>query len=528
MKKHRVRYGYAISVIVIVLVTIVFCVRSYHLGAYEGAFSQSEVTELNDVWTKTPDVSETADKDSYLVYSYTTKAQEPHHQVLAIESYWTMIEVLVGENKVFESKNDNRNRGIIVRWVELPDDISGKTIRIRTLNNEKAVDRKLIGTCCLGQKDAILTRMLLKNMYVVIFAVITFLASVALLFTTMLFRKKIPDKLVSAFVNLGLFILTAGVWIVVNSRLLQFFTGHASVIALVNYLTLYLMPVFCLMFMKEMLSKHYPVLGYLAFGFEGLLIVSMVIYKITGIPMYRLVYMEHVLILVSIVFVIKYSIQELQLYQKELMRTLVKGIGIFFIFTFIAIVEFHIDHDSSYAIWFGLGILIFIAVTWRVGISSLYHRFEMDRRVAEDEKTDRVDPLSGMENEEAFQEFRNTADVSDELTYVRFVIENDTDYPEKEKWKFEQLILDAADCIRTIFESRGKCYCLNDREFMVVLKYIKSVQVQECLTNVEAVIQNKNRHRREPIRIRYAFAQMPQECDEEIELYDLVEERVHI
>ena len=63
---------------------------------------------------------------------------------------------------------------------------------------------------------------------------------------------------------------------------------------------------------------------------------------------------------------------------------------------------------------------------------------------------------------------------------------------------------------------------------MVVLKYIKSVQVQECLTNVEAVIQNKNRHRREPIRIRYAFAQMPQECDEEIELYDLVEERVHI
>lgn len=528
MKKHRVGYAYGISLIVIVLMTIIFSVRSYHLGEYEGAFSQSEVTVLNDVWTKTPDVSESEDNDSYLVYSYTTKNEEPRHQVLAIESYWSMMEVFVGENKVFECKDDNSNRGIIVRWVELPDDISGKTIRIRTLNDEKALDLKLIGTCCLGQKDAILTRMLLKNMYVVIFAIITFLAAFTLLFTTVLFRKKIPDKLVSSFTNLGLFILTAGVWIVVNSRLLQFFTGHAVVISLVYYLTLYLMPVFCLMFMKEMLSKHYPVLEYLAFGFEGLLVVSVLIYKTIGIPMYRLAYMEHALVLVSIVFVIKYSIQELQMYQKKLMRTLVKGLGLLFIFSFIAIVEFHIDHDSSYAGWFSLGMLIFVAVTWRVGISSLFHRFEMDRRVAEYKKTDQFDPLSGMENGEAFQRFRNTEEASDELTYIRFVMENDMDYSEKEKWKGEQLILDASDCIRTIFESRGKCYRLNDREFMVVLKYVKSSQVQECLQNIEAVIHNKNRHRREPVKIRYAFAQMPQECDEEIELYDLVEERVYI
>ncbi len=528
MKKHRVRYGYAISVIVLVFMTIFFSVRSYHLGEYEGAFSQSEVTVLNDVWTKTPDVSEFGDKDSYLVYSYTTKNEEPRHQVLAIESYWTMMEVFVGENKVFECKDDNRDRGIIVRWIDLPDDIAGKTIRIRTLNDEKALDLKLIGTCCLGQKDAIMTRMLLRNVYVVIFAIITFLASMTLLFTTMLFRKKIPDKLVSAFTNLGLFILTSGVWIVVNSRLLQFFTGHAVVISLVYYLSLYLMPVFCLMFMKEMLSKHYPVLGYLAFGFELLLAVSVLVYKTVGIPMYRLVYAEHVLVLVSIVFIMKYAVEELQMYQKKLMRTLVKGIGLLFVFSFIALVEFHIDHDSAYAGWFSLGMFIFIIVTWRVGISSLFHRFEMDCRVAEYKKTDQFDPLSGMENGEAFQRFRNTEEASDELTYIRFVIENDMDYSEKEKWKRDQLILDASDCIRTIFESRGKCYRLNDKEFMVVLKYVKAVQVQECLQNIEAIIHNKNRHRREPVKIRYAFAQMPQECDEEIELYDLVEERVYI
>ena len=101
MKKHCVRYGYVISLILLVFMTIFFSVRSYHLGKYEGAFSQAEVTVLNDVWTKTPDVSESGDKDSYLVYSYTTKNEEPRHQVLAIESYWMMMEVFVGENKVF-------------------------------------------------------------------------------------------------------------------------------------------------------------------------------------------------------------------------------------------------------------------------------------------------------------------------------------------------------------------------------------------------------------------------------------------
>ena len=119
-------------------------------------------------------------------------------------------------------------------------------------------------------------------------------------------------------------------------------------------------------------------------------------------------------------------------------------------------------------------------------------------------------------------------EASGELTYVRFVIENDIDYVQKEAWRYEQLIFDVSDSIQTIFGSRGKCYRLNDREFMVVLKYVKTVQVEECLKNIEAIIHNKNRHRREPVKIRYAFAQMPQECDEEIELYDLVEERVHI
>ena len=528
MKKHCVRYGYVISLILLVFMTIFFSVRSYHLGKYEGAFSQSEVTVLNDVWTKTPDVSESGDKDSYLVYSYTTKNEEPRHQVLAIESYWMMMEVFVGENKVFECKDDNRNRGIIVRWIDLPDDIAGKTIRIRTLNDEKALDLKLIGTCCLGQKDAILTRMLLRNGYVVIFAIITFLTSVTLFLTLILFRRKIPAVLVSAFTNLGLFILTAGVWIVVNSRLLQFFTGQAIVIALVYFLSLYLMPVFCLMFMKEMLSKNYPVLGYLAFGFELLLVVSVFINKTIGIPMYRLVYAEHALVLVSIGVVIKYAIQELQMYQKKMMRTLVKGIGLLFVFSFIAIVEFHIDHDSGYAIWFCLGMLIFIVVMWRVGISGLFYRLEIDRQIAENEKTEQFDPLSGMENGEAFQRFRNAEEASGDLTYVRFVIENDIDYVQKEAWRYEQLIFDVSDSIQTIFGSRGKCYRLNDREFMVVLKYVKTVQVEECLKNIEAIIHNKNRHRREPVKIRYAFAQMPQECDEEIELYDLVEERVHI
>ena len=244
--------------------------------------------------------------------------------------------------------------------------------------------------------------------------------------------------------------------------------------------------------------------------------------------MYRLVYAEHALVLVSIGVVIKYAIQELQMYQKKMMRTLVKGIGLLFVFSFIAIVEFHIDHDSGYAIWFCLGMLIFIVVMWRVGISGLFYRLEMDRQIAENEKTEQFDPLSGMENGEAFQRFRNAEEASGELTYVRFVIENDIDYVQKEAWRYEQLIFDVSDSIQTIFGSRGKCYRLNDREFMVVLKYVKTVQVEECLKNIEAIIHNKNRHRREPVKIRYAFAQMPQECDEEIELYDLVEERVHI
>lgn len=75
-----------------------------------------------------------------------------------------------------------------------------------------------------------------------------------------------------------------------------------------------------------------------------------------------------------------------------MMRTLVKGIGLLFVFSFIAIVEFHIDHDSGYAIWFCLGMLIFIVVMWRVGISGLFYRLEIDRQIAENEKTEQFDP----------------------------------------------------------------------------------------------------------------------------------------
>lgn len=204
-------------------------------------------------------------------------------------------------------------------------------------------------------------------------------------------------------------------------------------------------------------------------------------------------YAEHALVLVSIGVVIKYAIQELQMYQKKLMRTLVKGIGLLFVFSFIAIVEFHIDHDSGYATGFVWVCSFLFVVMWRVGISGLFYRLEIDRQIAENEKTEQFDPLSGWKMGKRSKDFEMPRRHPGELTYVRFVIENDIDYVQKEAWRYEQLIFDVSDSIQTIFGSRGKCYRLNDREFMVVLKYVKTVQVEECLKNIEAIIHNKNR-----------------------------------
>ena len=527
MMKNHIKYGFALSVVVIFCLTFFLSVRAYFAGGYEGQFTQSKVTELNDLWTKTPDVEESSDKDSYLVYSYTTQEEEPLHQVLAIESYWSMMEVFVGETKVFECGNDNLNRGMLVRWIKLPEDISGKTIRIRTLDNEKSVDRKLIGSCCLGQKDAILFTMLKKSSYAVVFSIMSLVAGLGLLMITLIYRKKISSKFVTAITYLSLFILTSGIWVLTDSRLLQFFTCHASVVSLVCYVSLYMMPVFFLMFIREILSKHYRMLEYLAYMHEGLLIVSILIYQITRIPMYRLIYVQHLMVLISILFVMRYCLKELNLYQKEWMRTLIKGMMFLFIFTLIAVIDFHIDDDLTYAFLFSIGMLVFAIMIGRVGIFRFFYRMEIIKHVTQYKNLHFFDPLSGMGNEKSLQAFREREDLPEELTYIRFRLnDNFSDDSEKDNWKQEQLILDAADCIRTIFEPKGKCFRLSNSEFLVILQKRKSEEVKQHLKNLEEVIQNKNRHRKEPIEIIYGFAQMPQECDEEVELYDLAEERV--
>ena len=82
----------------------------------------------------------------------------------------------------------------------------------------------------------------------------------------------------------------------------------------------------------------------------------------------------------------------------------------------------------------------------------------------------------------------------------------------------DQLIQDAAECIREVFQETGTCYRIGGDEFCILIREGDSAQIVDCIQQLEQLTAKKNTGRKMPLTIAcgYAIRENGQETMEQV------------
>lgn len=167
------------------------------------------------------------------------------------------------------------------------------------------------------------------------------------------------------------------------------------------------------------------------------------------------------------------------------------------------------------------------------GVRILVHRLRayMADIVLAYEKLEEVaykDALAGIGNRVAFKaqmkEYAQTKELSCIVADVNHLKECNDKYGHSEG---DALIMDAADCIRSVFDSMGNCYRIGGDEFCVLLPICEEQEILHGLEEVQNRIAEKNQNRKVPLSVAFGYAMRESLQERTEELFNRADEMMY-
>lgn len=130
-----------------------------------------------------------------------------------------------------------------------------------------------------------------------------------------------------------------------------------------------------------------------------------------------------------------------------------------------------------------------------------------------------TDALTGIGNRAAFTREMTAFDEQEKAACVIADVNNlkvgNDRYGHEEG---DQLIQDAAECIREVFRESGTCYRIGGDEFCIMIREGDSARIVDCIQRLQRLTEEKNKNRKMPLTIAcgYAIRENMQETMEQI------------
>lgn len=456
---------------------------------------------MNDKWSA---VYRDASEEEIIGYSCVIPENFTERLVFSIDIYWSALRVYLDEKEIYHYEDRYREKGTAMHWIDLPAGSEGRTLTLRPEHYDRLFVQTVKGKSSLGARDAVLYHFLQDNLYALIFGVFTLLTSAVLCAGSLYLKKKFSGVGYRGILYLGLFIFFTGCWIVSDSRLLQLVTGRTAFIALVSFLSFMVMPVFLLLFIRELLIGRKKFVGVLCWLYLGNVAFCMTVYLLRILPLYRVIVIEHILIVISIAAVLRNGMREIKRYGNGEMKRIILGFGILSVFAAAALLAFYGSPSSVYPYLYCMGIILFVICLCDAALKRVYYYLGKSARIEAYRRLAYVDTMTGMENRTAFMEEQKKNSESEQLAYIMLDINNlktvNDRYGHQEG---DRLIVEASDCIRDIFESAGTCFRIGGDEFVVVLEESSPEEIRNAIGRLERRVEHANRGRIQPIEIAY-------------------------
>ncbi|MDO4338749.1 MAG: GGDEF domain-containing protein [Eubacteriales bacterium] len=481
-----------------VILTVLALARGSRLESIEGKPQSGEFAVLNGSWEQVPAVNASETRFRYLIPEEYGK-----NLMFSFECYWCSIRIFLDEEEIYFYEDPWREKGINRQWLEIPEDAAGKTLTLVFLSpsTEDMIRSTMDASMYLGDRNAVFYRFLSDNLYAAIFGLTALIMSIVILMGSFYFRKGLLNEAIRGFLDLGMFILFAGAWIVTDSQILQMFTGNTGMISLVSFLTFMIMPYFLVSFIQEMFIHKSKALGILQMIYP----VSTAVYALFFIlRIYSIQFLpvQHLLIAATAVILMKNCVSEMRRFKSREMVKIVQGLGLLLGSALISLILFYRNPSSAYPYFYSIGMILFMFCLVDAAYCKGYYYMGKSASIEAYKELAYMDAMTGMGNRTAFMRYQENASADRKAGYIMMDINNlklvNDNYGHKEG---DRLIIDAAECIRESFQRIGKCFRIGGDEFVVIVEGLTEKEIMEELARMDEAVSRKNHNREIPIRI---------------------------
>lgn len=324
------------------------------------------------------------------------------------------------------------------------------------------------------------------------------------------------------FGYLGLFAFTVSIWSILETQLIQFIIDKPSLLTVITFLSLILLPVPLSLFMREVFyekgNKYIEVIIYLSFAN----FVVQTLFQLTGVrDYYQMVLASHFIILLTVIEVnyilIKRSVKD----RDEKISYILIGTVALFGLGIVDMIRYYTGSFGDYSAGFRIGVIIFSA------FMAVYYSKKMEGirekliNVILYEKLAFEDVLTGCKNRSFFEnEIRKAVEGSLEANI--YIVTFDMNNLKYNNDHFghpigDKLIIACGQSIAKAFVGNTDVCRIGGDEFAIVLKGVSEEYIKTSLRRLEEHVKEYNENNFFELEIAYGYALYDRKIDKNLE-----------
>ena len=314
------------------------------------------------------------------------------------------------------------------------------------------------------------------------------------------------------FAHLALFALLLSLWILAESRMLQFFTGSTFLIGSLAYLIIPLFPIPLITHLNNQVVKQYkkPLTAFQVIYTVDFIVV--IVLYLTGIAdFFESVIVSQILIIAGIItalIVLMYEVRDLK--NQEAM-SFVKALGVLVFFGLFELIGFAIGDFEHTSIFLSIGAAILMFLLLVQYIRYVIERMKLSQEKEFYEQLAFVDYVTQGKNRLAYEQdlkmiFEDKTHV-DDMRLILFDLDNlkiiNDNFGHSEG---DKALKEAYDLISDVFQDYGTCYRIGGDEFACIYMNAKEEVFYEKQLRLSAITKKMTKQKPYSFRISYGSA----------------------
>lgn len=414
-------------------------------------------------------------------------------QVLMLRSSLQDVRIFLEDELIYEKTyGDSIIEPYASMWhfITLPRHIDGQVLSVELTSPYQAmsgqVNEMFYGTHAMHY--AYLFRSYGLRLFI---GLLTLIIGFIVMLSHFFFAKK-QDR---GFAYAGLFAILLSLWMIAESRMLQFFTGSELLIGSLAYLALPVFPLPFIRYLKEYVLKRYSkLLTVLMTIFVAQFFLIIVLYVSDVMDFFESVIISQILLSSGILLALVLLLIEVKKDNNEKAFRFIKGFMVLVVFAILEIINFIMGGFENISLYLSFGLLMIMVVLMVGYVKYLIGRLKLSYEKEFYERLAYIDHVTQGQNRLAFErdleQILNDSVKRNELRLIMFDLDglkkiNDA-YGHVEG---DHAIKKAFDMITEVFGHQGMCYRIGGDEFACLFESINDALFHQKKSVLEGMIQ---------------------------------------